>query len=334
MTPPTTTRQIQPNQIKAEVNPYGSIVMDYSPNYDVILSNDVVLEGTRITVNANASTGTANTIDIDANDVSQVDALNDKYPDAWPSMYPGTSYTYWDNSTPNSPQTNAYKLVKAVQLYLYLNLHEINNIGYNPEGDNLEAYNVASASQNRMTADDYYNQTEFRLPPATQINRDLLYNDLGQIVDENGHVIRPVYLDDDMSPVVLSDQPGTAEELKVLRLGLRVAWKRGTLPATIPPEWFTDTGELVTPIEQYTPQMLGIVRAVSVELFAPKYKLLPFSPHTLDGLRKMASKLAGSNTQELVSLDYMLLTEYQTTKQTPKTAYEYGGAYHTGRNTF
>jgi hypothetical protein len=328
------TKPIEQDHITPELKTYGSIVMDYSPNYDVVLSNDVVIEGTRIKMNPNASTGSANLIDIDANDVEQVDALNDKYPSAWPSMYPGTTYTYWDNSTPNAPQTNAYKLVKAVQMYLYLNLHEIMNIGYNPENDNLEATNVQPSSINRRTYDDYYNETEFRLPPQTQYNRDILYDNEGHEVDVNGHPIKYAYLDEDMSPVFVSDQPGTAEELKVLKLGLQVAWKRGKLPDTIPPEWFTPEGELVTPIGEFTEEMLDTVRAVAIELFAPNYRTMPFSPHALTGLRKMASKLAGSNTQDLVSLDYMLLTEYQTTKQTPKTAYEWGGAYSTGRNTF
>lgn len=314
-------------RIVEEVRPTSGDVYiqnDYSPGYDILIGNERVAEGTRIRVNPNASTGSHNLVSIDVNDKTVVDELNAKYPLAWPSMYPGTTYSFEDASG----NSNALKLVKAVELWLYLNNFEVSNI------DNLEATNVAPASSSRAPYSEYLdNKTPYRIPPETMWNREIFYNELGQRVDLNGNRILDVFVDSNGSPVFKTYDIGTQEEKDILALALEVSWLRGTLPNSIPTAWFTSSGELVKDINSFTPQELQLVRDSNV-LFSPVETILPFSPFTLQGTRIVASKVAGSHSQKLYTTSYMAKTEYETTMTDPKTEYEWGGPYSTGRNTF
>lgn len=311
---------------------------DYSPGYDTFLESDVVKEGTRIKVRANTATGVAGLIDIDTNDEVVVNALHQRYldeheVDVWTLIYPGTTYTYWDLTDPNNPKTNAYKLVQAVQMYEYLNFGETSNILYNPEGDNLYAHNVAPSPDNRVPYSEYMSEdTPYRTPPESAWNSEVFYDTDGNRIDALGRKIPVFYVDTDMSPVFISDQIGTKEELQVFQLGLLVANREGRLPDTIPTEWFNSNGTMAKTVDQMTEEELQLIREVKDKLFSSNLLILPFAPHTLSGTRKMAGKLAGTYSQDLMSLEYMSKTEYQTTNTTPKTPYEWGGAYSTGRN--
>lgn len=304
------------------------IQQDYSPGYDILLGSDKVIEGTRITSNPNASTGSSNLVSIDVNDQTSVDELNAKYPEAWGQMYPGTTYTFKTGG-----KSNALKLVKAVELWIYLNNFETTNLGFDELEDNLEATNITPTSGNGKLYSDYLdNVTPYRIPPETMWNREVFYDAAGNRIDANGTPIPKIYVDDNGSPIFKNFDIGTREELEVLALSLEVAAFRGKLPDSVK-SFVNSEGALVKPITQFTPEELTKVREAAL-LFSPIAAILPYSPFTLHGTRVIATKVAGSHVAKLYSTEYLASTEYETTLKKPKTEQEWGGAYATGKNTY
>lgn len=315
-----------PTRITDEIRPStGTYVQqDYSPGYDILVENDRVAEGTRIAVNSNASTGSANLVDIDINDPQMVAELEQAYPLAWPTMY-GTDYSPEDSSG----NKTVLKLVKAVELWIYLNNFETNNLD-----ENLLPTNVKQASSSREPYSEYLdNKTPFRVPPETMWNREVFYNEEGVRVDSYGTPIPDIYVDENGSPIFRIYDVGTREELDVLALSLVIAKFNGNLPTSFPEEWFDEEGDLAKPITEFTEEELQEVRDAAM-LFSPVRTILPYSPFTLQGTRVIASKVAGSYVQKLYSKEYMAKTEYETVLTKPKTEHEWGGPYAFGRNTY
>lgn len=315
-----------PTRITDEVRPSTGtfIQQDYSPGYDILVENDRVAEGTRIHVNSNASTGSANLVDIDINNPEMVADLEQKYPLAWPTMY-GTSYT----PTDESGNKTVLKLVKAVELWIYLNNFETTNLD-----ENLIPQNIPQGSSSRDPYSSYLdNKTPYRVPPETMWNREVFYNEQGVRVDGNGTPIPDIQIDENGSPIFRLYDIGTKEELDVLALSLVIARYNDNLPSTFPEEWFTEDGELSKPITEFTEEELQEVRDAAM-LFSPVRNILPYSPFTLQGTRVIASKVAGSYVQKLYSKEYMARTEYETVLTKPSTEHEWGGPYASGKNTF
>jgi len=320
-------------RVREEVTPSNEveITQDYSPGYDISLGVSKVIEGTRIMGgNANASTGSANLIDIDVNNIEIVDSLNDRYPLAWPSMYPGTTYSFRDVDG----KSQALKLVKAVELWLYLNNFESSNLEYDAIEDNLSPSNIEPASTNGLSYSDYLdkNDNPYRIPPETMWNREIFYDQSGNRIDADGNVIPTIYVDSNGSPVFRNYDLGTDEELNVLKLSLEVASFRGKLPQNMV-QFVNPDHTLVKDIHDFTPSELQSVRDAEL-LFSPISIILPYSPFTLHGTRVIATKVAGSHVAKLYSTDYMSGTEYESTLRAPKTEYEWGGAYASGKNTY
>jgi len=313
----------------------GTVVemqQDYSPGYDIIQNSTGVIEGTRITSNANASTGRDNLVQFDLSSEEAANAINAKYPKAWTLMYPNTVWSYFDAEG----NSNAYKLQQAVNLYLYLYNEETTNISLDEYEDNLEATNVLVIDTDRRPYSETMSEiySSGRVPP-TMWSREFTTNAEGKLVDMQGNVVEPIYVDADGNPLshaqpVDIDTPG---EKDLYTQMMRLAWALKQVPAGLE-VFYNPDGTLVKPLTEFTAAELNTLRASNLFTYGFEERNRTFVPHTLAGSRIVGYKILGTPAANLISLEHQALTEYQTTLVGPKSMYDWGGPYATGKNTF
>lgn len=301
------------------------IQQDYSPNYDIRLIDEKVAEGTRIRKNANASSGTANLVDIDLANQSIVDALNAKYPKAWNAMYIGASpYSY--------TAENAYKLKRAVEFYIYLNDMETTNIVLEDYGENLEAFNVSGTEQIRVPYNEFMMSerwSEYRIPLDIQYNKDLSYGVGSEIpinagkpayyYDRDGNIIEihEVVIVQTQSITNVDGNPQTADY--PYDVGYKYVDSLGnTIPFQL--RYIDETGNVLPAyVPIYVPFMLQSARKVSDELYGSRLSATPYDRAT--------------GTGQGFSKEYLALRDYQVGKVQTSSPYDWGSEFHTGKYT-
>ena len=315
-----------------DATPVVEMQQDYSPGYDIINNATGVIEGTRIKSNANASTGKDNLVQFDLGSEEAANSINAKYPQAWPLMYPGTVWSYYGENG----EVNAYKLQQAVNLYLYLYNIEETNVALDEYEDNLEATNVLVIHSDRHTYTDTLTEVNnaFRSPPMVW-SKEFTVNEKGQLVDINGYVIEPIYVDKDGMPlsVNLPVDLDTKGERDIYTQMMRLAWAMKQVPEELKVFYTTD-GHLTKPISEFTVDELNVLRAS--KLFTMGYELRNrnFVPHTLGSSVIVGYKMLGTPAANIISLEHQAMTEYETTIRGPKSMYDWGGPYATGKNTY
>lgn len=184
-----TDKIIENNQIVDFENPQKA------PTYKVHTEGTSPLEGMTFQVNPDILGNRFNTVDIDVTNEDAVNQLAEDNPDAWETMYKdGSEYTY-------STQ-NAYKLIRAVEYYMWLKPEEYSESNVFTNDHEKLDYEIEQKTTHRVQVP--YSEfmtnpkwSEFRIPLDIMYSRDF-ENDVSAIspiphyYDSRGYAIEVV----------------------------------------------------------------------------------------------------------------------------------------------